>query len=374
MLRLPLAPPVSIFGRPGLGFSRKHGTLLPRTLPLVSANDPSFALKPALSSPAAASSAFSEVVFTTDMDSHAQAQGGWQLRYEQLSGGPFSGRLHRVVLPGLTLLREDTAPALRQRGGLSPQAYGFAMALQDSPDLFFNGQRVPHSAIMCGRGDDVDMTTPASFSLIAIVVERELLDPLWQRMYHKPLAAWLERQLVLQTSVAKAAALRDLHLATLDQAGALALRLPEVQTAAQMQTLRQLRDEILIEWIEALPARVDTSALDSLQRRKRLVDQACELMLSRGDEPLSVLEVCSQVGISRRKLNYCFQDVLGTTPVKYLRAVRLNGVRRDLRAAAAGETVQDIATRWGFWHLSQFAQDYRRLFGELPSATLKGRA
>jgi AraC family ethanolamine operon transcriptional activator len=34
-------------------------------------------------------------------------------------------------------------------------------------------------------------------------------------------------------------------------------------------------------------------------------------------------------------------------------------------------TIQDIASHWGFWHLSQFAQDYKHLFGELPSATLK---
>ena len=77
------------------------------------------------------------------------------------------------------------------------------------------------------------------------------------------------------------------------------------------------------------------------------------------------------MGTSRRKLNYCFQDVLGTTPVKYLRSLRLNGARRALRQAAPGVTIQDIASHWGFWHLSQFAQDYKKLFGELPSATLK---
>jgi AraC family transcriptional regulator, ethanolamine operon transcriptional activator len=320
----------------------------------------------ALPAQGAVAAAWSEVLTTTDIDAHALAQGGWQLRYEQLSEGAFHGRLHRVTLPGLTLLREDTRPAVRQRGRLSPEAYGFAMPLADGPDLFFNGQRVPAHAVMCGRGDDIDMITPADFTLMAIVAERSLLEPLWERMYHKPLAAWLERQLVLRTTAVKADALRALHLTALDQAGALALRQPEAQT------LRQLRDEILIEWIEALPAQVDTRGLDTLQRRKRLVDQACELMLARSDEPLSILEVCSQVGISRRKLNYCFHDVLGTTPVKYLRAVRLNGVRRDLKRAAPAQTVQDIATRWGFWHLSQFAQDYRRLFGELPSATLKG--
>jgi AraC family ethanolamine operon transcriptional activator len=184
-------------------------------------------------------------------------------------------------------------------------------------------------------------------------------------MYQKPLAHWLEQQLVLQTTEPKAQAVRDLHLTTLDYATALATR------SYDERALRQLRDEVLIEWIEALPANVDMSVLPNLERRKKLVNRACELMLAHADEPLSILEVCSHVGTSRRKLNYCFQDVLGTTPIKYLRSLRLNGVRRALRHASVEDSVQDLAARWGFWHLSQFAQDYKRLFGELPSATLR---
>ena len=34
--------------------------------------------------------------------------------------------------------------------------------------------------------------------------------------------------------------------------------------------------------------------------------------------------------------------------------------------------VVDIANAWGFWHSGQFAADYKQLFGELPSTTLKG--
>ncbi len=301
------------------------------------------------------------------MDQHASAQQGWELQYEQLSSGQFKGRIHRVQLPEMSLLREDTSLSLRQRGRLNDGVYGFAMALQESHDLFFNGQRVPRHAIMCGRGDEVDLTTPSHFTLIAVVVERSLLNPLWERMYQKPLAHWLEKKLVLQTTEVKAQNLRDLHLTVLDRASALAHRQPDPQA------LRQLRDEILMEWLEALPAQVDTSELPTLERRKKLVDRACELMLGHADEPLSILEVCSRVGTSRRKLNYCFQDVLGTTPLKYLRSLRLNGVRRALRQAAPGVTIQDIASHWGFWHLSQFGQDYKHLFGELPSDTLRPR-
>ena len=308
-----------------------------------------------------------EVLNNVDMDVHARAQQGWALQYEQLSPGAFIGRIQQVHLPEVTLLREDTNIALRQRGRLDHNVYGFAMALQDSPDLFFNGQSVPEHAIMCGKGDEVDLTTPPHFTLIAVVVERSLLNPLWERMYQKPLASWLEKQLVLQTTDAKAQNLRDLQLTVLDQASGLANRFHDEQA------LRQLRDEILMEWLEALPPQVDTSELPNLERRKKLVDRACELMLGHADEPLSILEVCCRMGTSRRKLNYCFQDVLGTTPISYLRSQRLNNVRRALRQAGPGVTIQDTASHWGFWHLSQFAQDYRRLFDELPSDTLRKR-
>ena len=64
--------------------------------------------------------------------------------------------------------------------------------------------------------------------------------------------------------------------------------------------------------------------------------------------------------------------MLDINPVAYIRTMRLNGVRRELKMANPHtDTVQDIAARWGFWHLSHFCTDYRLMFGELPSATLR---
>ncbi|MFL9946155.1 helix-turn-helix domain-containing protein [Paraburkholderia agricolaris] len=68
-----------------------------------------------------------------------------------------------------------------------------------------------------------------------------------------------------------------------------------------------------------------------------------------------------------------FPTVLASTPGSYLRAMRLNGVRRDLVSTQGGapRTVQSVAADWGFWHLSQFATDYRKLFGKRPSESLR---
>ena len=54
--------------------------------------------------------------------------------------------------------------------------------------------------------------------------------------------------------------------------------------------------------------------------------------------------------------------------------ISLNGVRSQLKNADSPyASVQDAAAAYGFWHMSQFAVDYRQLFGERPSETIKRR-
>jgi len=104
-----------------------------------------------------------------------------------------------------------------------------------------------------------------------------------------------------------------------------------------------------------------------------MVDRAREYALGHLDEPLSILDLCSHIGASRRKLQYCSRKPWASTPWPHLRALRLNAVRRELRERQEAYGVQEVAARWGFWHLSRFASDYRTLFGESPSQTLQRR-
>ena len=78
-----------------------------------------------------------------------------------------------------------------------------------------------------------------------------------------------------------------------------------------------------------------------------------------------------EIGIA---LQTGFQEVLGVGPHAYIRAISLNGVRSHLKNPDSPYTsVQDAAAAYGFWHMSQFALDYREMFGERPSDTLRRR-
>ncbi len=124
--------------------------------------------------------------------------------------------------------------------------------------------------------------------------------------------------------------------------------------------------ELLLQAVSRGTAR--TYRMPSLKRVKA-VEEALALMREAEDPP-KVREICEFVGVSERTLRYAFLEQLGVSPKQYLKSVRLNGVRRDLQRRGPQVKVADIANCWGFWHMGQFAADYRHRFGELPSETL----
>lgn len=101
---------------------------------------------------------------------------------------------------------------------------------------------------------------------------------------------------------------------------------------------------------------------------------AADLMETDPDRPLTVADLAAQANISIRALQEGFRREFGTTPMGYLRDVRLRRARADLRAAdPAATTVAAVARRWGFAHAGRFSARYAAAFGETPNTTLRRR-
>lgn len=83
--------------------------------------------------------------------------------------------------------------------------------------------------------------------------------------------------------------------------------------------------------------------------------------------------LCRSLEIPERTLQLYFRTCLGHAPSRVHRQLRLHQVRQALLSDRTRDParVTAAATRFGFEHLGRFAGDYRKLFGERPSDTVR---
>ena len=99
------------------------------------------------------------------------------------------------------------------------------------------------------------------------------------------------------------------------------------------------------------------------------VKRALAYMNANIAERVTLAGLASACAVPERTLLRQFQRFIGLPPLTYLRRLRLNAVRNELATAQSNDDISDVAVRCGFSHLGRFAKEYRRLFGEAPSAT-----
>ncbi|MFD5328704.1 AraC family transcriptional regulator [Streptomyces sp. NPDC127092] len=103
------------------------------------------------------------------------------------------------------------------------------------------------------------------------------------------------------------------------------------------------------------------------------VKRAMDAVRARPEHPFTTTELAALARVSVRRLQESFREYVGMSPMAYVREVRLDRVREELRAGDPdGLSVGEVAWRWGFTHAGRFAAQYRARFGETPSRTLRG--
>ncbi len=102
------------------------------------------------------------------------------------------------------------------------------------------------------------------------------------------------------------------------------------------------------------------------------VRRAEDYMHAHASESISMEELVAASGVSARALYGGFRRFRGTSPMAYLKWLRLERAHADLKGASPEEaTVGQIALRYGFAHLGHFSNAYRRKYGVPPSHTLR---
>jgi len=88
-------------------------------------------------------------------------------------------------------------------------------------------------------------------------------------------------------------------------------------------------------------------------------------------EPVQLDLLAQAADVRPRTLETHFRTFLGTTPLGWVRRMRLARARQEFIRRGRNSTVTTVALSSGFNQLGRFAAEYRKAFGELPSATIQ---
>ncbi|MFE2409914.1 helix-turn-helix transcriptional regulator [Kitasatospora sp. NPDC059408] len=126
--------------------------------------------------------------------------------------------------------------------------------------------------------------------------------------------------------------------------------------------------------LAALPhtARTDSAPADRTDATSTTLRKAIAYIETNAEREITLADIAAAAFVTPRALQYAFRRHLDTTPLAYLRRVRLDAAHRDLLAADPGTTtVTEVAMRWGFAHPGHFAGLYRDAYRRPPSDTLR---
>jgi AraC-like DNA-binding protein len=124
---------------------------------------------------------------------------------------------------------------------------------------------------------------------------------------------------------------------------------------------------------EAIVAQKNGNGRSMVIARADVVTRLGRLLETESDNfQLRVCEICLALNVSYGTLRSICVRNLGATPKKYLLQRQMRLARYALQQNDRKTTsVTRVATEYGFSELGRFAVNYRKMFGESPSATLR---
>lgn len=147
-------------------------------------------------------------------------------------------------------------------------------------------------------------------------------------------------------------------------------------TAALDMMLKLIGDDFDDNLVNRICEQVLTDRVRSPSDRQRLPLRArlgvqnakvlsiIELMEANLSEPLSLIEIASQVDLSRRQIERLFRQEMGRSPARYYLEIRLDRARHLLVQSSL--PVVEVAVACGFVSASHFSKCYRELYSCSP--------
>jgi AraC family ethanolamine operon transcriptional activator len=310
--------------------------------------------------------------FTFDVNQQAESLNQWEQRYNQHSKGTFSGYLDELKLNGLHFFEEFTNQTLQQQCCVNDNNLWLGFSLQPQRPKINNTTITDGQLMIRPSGIEFELTTPNDFHIYGLVMDKNSLS---HQMMEQDNDLWENTSQAMHVSMPN-------HYVCYELAKLISLLLNNNNSPtgshkifSEQHTDRLSRlSPLIASKVADLLAQTTMNDLQmtvSQQTVSRVISHIKNFIKETKHYPLTITELCSISNVSRRTLQYCFEQGMGISPIQYIRDCRLNEVRRLLLDEDNEKSIADLALDFGFFHIATFNAQYKDLFAETPTQTIK---
>jgi AraC-like DNA-binding protein len=282
-----------------------------------------------------------------------------------LRPGQFKARLTWIELPQLRLVRAEERLSRLAHMSVPPECAAIVFSTRLHSGQTWDGVRPGSRNFAFLRpGDRLYQWTTAPSDIGLISLRTKYLAAQFKALAGEKFM--LSRAgAILRPSQSAAARLRQLYRK--------ALRLAERKAGVVSQkVITALEMDLLRALVNCLNADALEDDLGVRRRHKAIIDRFDDILVAHSDRPQRTAKVCAAIGVSERTLRACSAKILGVSAGQYMHVRRLHLARAELRSCdPLSASVASVARHNGFTELGRFAVEYRTIFGERPSTTLR---
>ncbi len=299
----------------------------------------------------------------SEFEEFAEGIRAWDLDFRQLDPGASPAELVQIGYAGIQLMHVRLNRRYDQRGSVPPGTRTFALLDQGINGVVWCGRQVTDRALLIfDAGGDFEAVSQPGFKVFTFSLPLNMLLETVRRLGVQGIderTTGNDNAIELTSSAARA--LRR-HMTQLELAAATNPTLLD-----KPLFINEFACELPNRLMETIALSIGTPKRLALRTRHLALKKAVEYLNASPNSILNVSDLCRITDVSERTLEYAFKEHYGISPKRYLLCTRLNAVHKTQVTAVPGEvTVANVAHRFGFWHMNQFAADHKRLFGMLP--------
>ena len=302
-----------------------------------------------------------------DADDLATEARQWSLDFQQLTRGKFHGDVLQFGVSNVHISEARFGQSLYQKG--TPPSGMRTIAVPASPDLRlqWRGKWIDGQSLMVfPLGAELSSVSGPDFHVYTCSFPEAALSSIGEHLEVGDVEAACRGEDAIRVRPAAIRKLRSVLRRICNSVRR------DSQSLHNAGLIRQLTCDLPREMMATIGHRQEACSFVAQPRRRAVLARAESYIKRHAASNISVADISQAARVSERTLEYAFAQRYGMGPKQFVNALRLISVRRDLRAADPRKTkVADVANAWGFWHMGQFAADYRTRFDELPSETLQ---